>query len=134
MRFLWHVFGHDGSSYGTLSKSAGVSDALSQRLERFTWGQTNSAEYLDSLESEPAFWVEHLDNVTAITRVLAGEPDSAGRATLKFVTLLSSVEDWSHEVAPALQDLLDQRVWDPGGATPLEVTLRRDFLWGSQKK
>ena len=85
MRLRWHVFGHDGSSYRTLAKSTGVSDRVSQRLERFTWGQTNKAAYRDSLAARPAFWVEHIEDLTAITRVLTGETDDEGRFVFRGV-------------------------------------------------
>lgn len=89
-----HVFGCR-QGYRTLAASPDVTPQDVRELESFKFGQTDDPRYLQSLASEPAYWSRPLrSGKRAVTRVLAGEPDENGRATLLLVSAVVTTADW----------------------------------------
>ena len=116
-----HVFGCR-QGYRTLSGSADVTSAEREQLETFSFGQTNAAEYLDTLEINPAYWCRGLTSGRwAVTRVLKGTPDEKGRSTLLFVSALFDTVDWVRTLGADATPLLSQAdlwAWDGQAALP----------------
>lgn len=116
MQFSWHLFGNDGTGYRTLRHSKDLDSQTCERLERFTWGQSNDGAYLASLDASPAIWVEPVkgrQDLFALTRILRGHQDADGRPSLRFATLLVPPEVWANEVAPALFEVAcNDTLWD----------------------
>ena len=115
-----HIFG-TVRGYQTLAASPDVTDEERLLLESFSFGQTDSRAYLDSLSTEPSFWSRPLPSGRrALTRVLRGEPDDQGRATLLFVTVLLSNDAWVNSLACDDTLLLtNNRLWEWDGAPDL---------------
>lgn len=113
MSRTWHLFGNDGRRYRTLDHSPDLDPDVASRLERFSWGQARSADYLGTLDREPALWVEPLgDGRHAVTRVLQGEKDAAGRWSQTFLTLVVSSDEWAHSISTSLTRFCgDARTW-----------------------
>ena len=115
-----HVFGCR-TGYRTLAASAGVSRAEQAELESFSFGQTNAASYLQSLNHQPAFWCRPLSTGRwAVTRAFPGQPDDQGRSTLLFVTVLAEATAWTNALQGDATSLLDQpSVWQWDGKADL---------------
>jgi hypothetical protein len=107
-----HVFGsHRG--YTTLARSMGVTDSEKSALETLGFGQADDESYRTSLESEPALFGRVLSTGrVALTRCLPGEPDDAGRSTLRFVSALFDGLDWQRTLASRIQSLaMEPTLW-----------------------
>lgn len=115
-----HIFG-TVRGYQMLAASADVTDEERRLLESFSFGQTDSRAYLDSLPNEPSYWSRPLPSGRrAITRVLRGAPDDQGRATLLFVTVLLSNDTWVNSLAcDDTQLLTNSSIWEWDGAPDL---------------
>ncbi|MCX5634910.1 MAG: hypothetical protein NTW55_03585 [Planctomycetota bacterium] len=94
----FHVFG-SRKGYTTLAVSKDVTTQEQGELEQYSFGQTNNLQYLDSLESNPAYICRKLQSGRwAITRVKKGQPDEYNRYTLLFVTILLKDSDWLYNL------------------------------------
>lgn len=134
MRVERHVFG-SVRGYGTLAHSAGLTEADCRRLGCLSFGTPYDSTYPSSLNERIAYWSRPLDSSRrAVTRVLPGKPDDAGRPTLLFVTCVVDVEDWNFIVqgnAPAL--LRVGELWSWNGEPrlpPLEIADPVPGSWG----
>jgi|GEM_PF-2408579 len=106
-----HVFGSQ-RGYQCLAKSPGVSDADDQELSQFGFGQSADDRFLQGLAAHPTALGRMLPSGRfAITRVLAGELDVAGRSTLEFRTLIISVQDYLAVRAHLSALISDGRIW-----------------------
>jgi len=83
----YHLFAHQSGRYQTV-EALGISEADCKAVEQFFFGQTNSREYLKSLQAEPGIIWRSFDGQVAITRVREGMKDQNGRTTLAFETAL----------------------------------------------
>lgn len=100
-----HLFG-SRRGYQALAKSAGVSKAEDNALSEFGFGQSSDPAFLKGLATEPTAFGRRLPSGRiAITRVLAGPLDEAGRPTLERRTLLFSEHDY-HKVRTDLPALV----------------------------
>lgn len=103
--------------YRTLAASADVTPQERALLEPLVFGQSSDPAFLISLETEPAVFVRMLggeggEGRVALTRIFAGRPDEAGRATLELRTLLMSRDDYARLVRGSLDRLLaDEDLW-----------------------
>ena len=103
-----HLFGSQ-RGYQCLAKSAGVSKSEDDALSQFGFGQSSDDGFLQGLAHNPtAFGRELPTGRYAVTRVLCGNPDVAGRATLEFRTLIFSREQFLR-VRAAMPDLVSDR-------------------------
>lgn len=87
--FPCHVLAHHDGRYQT-TVSHGITPNETKALEQFLFGQTNNAEYLESLQSQPGIIWRRVGNRFALTRVRKGDTDPDGRSTLIFETLLDT--------------------------------------------
>lgn len=117
-----HVFA-SVRGYRTQFRSPSVTDSENAELESFSFGQTNDAEYIASLESHPAFIVRKLSSGRwAITRVFQGENDEYGRVTLLFHTLLISRHDWIERLGCDVLPILNHHIaWQDKEATEISI-------------
>jgi len=91
---LRHIFGSD-RGYKTLARSKEITKDEISQLENFSFGQTNSDSYLNSLLEKPAYFIRPLNaNNWALTRVFKGKSDEYHRATLLFITAIIKNADW----------------------------------------
>lgn len=103
MRRSWHLFGNDGRRYRTLAQSPDLDPSLASSLERFSWGQARSADYLCTLARDPALWVTPLAGGRhAVTRVFQGDKDEAGRWSQSFLTLIVPSDEWVSSISTSL--------------------------------
>ena len=116
MRVVRHVFG-SVRGYGTLARGPGLSDADCRKLGSLSFGTPYDADYPQSLAEHAAFWSRPLDETRrALTRVLPGKPDDAGRPTLLFVSCVVDAEEWNFELqADALTLLRLRELWEWNG-------------------
>jgi cell division septum initiation protein DivIVA len=91
--FDYHVFAHKAGRYQTAEASPTISASEKAMLEQYFFGQTNDAGYLSSLATTPGIMWRRIGDRFALTRVLSGERDPDGRATLRFETLLIAPAD-----------------------------------------
>lgn len=122
-----HVFG-SVSGYTTLGCDPGVSAADRHALELLGFGQTDDPEYLASLASLPAGIARPLPSGRyALTRCFLGPPDSAGRTTLRFVSLVFESQAWVQCVSLGVWSVLTSpAVWswtDSNSPTTARVTV-----------
>jgi hypothetical protein len=122
-----HVFG-SVSGYTTLGCDPGISAADRHALELLGFGQTDDPEYLASLASLPAGIGRPLPSGRyALTRCFLGPPDSAGRTTLRFVSLVFESQDWVQCVSLGVWSVLtSSAVWswtDSSSPTTARVTV-----------
>jgi hypothetical protein len=117
-----HVFGST-HGYQTLATSGGLSQAERKALESYAFGTPYEASYRDSLNRDVAYWSRPVGaSRRGITRVLAGQPDDAGRATLLFITAVVSVEDWNGTLSGDARPLLDREaLWKWDGSQTLQA-------------
>ncbi len=115
-----HVFGSI-SGYGTLARSPGLTDSEQQQLESLSFGTPYEPSYQASLSKQVACWSRPLGSGRrAISRVLPGRLDDAGRSTLLFVTAVVSAADWDLELQGDLRPLLARaELWEWDGAPEL---------------
>ena len=115
-----HVFGSI-SGYGTLARSPGLTDGEQQQLESLSFGTPYEPSYQASLSKQVACWSRPLGSGRrAISRVLPGRLDDAGRSTLLFVTAVVSAADWDLELQGDLRALLARaELWEWDGAPEL---------------
>jgi len=109
-----HVLGSiDG--YRTLACSPGVATADVAALEVLGFGQTDDAATLSSLASLPAGMGRPLPSgAYALTRCMEGPADSAGRRTLRFMSLVMTGLEWSETVCRhSWSILVDASNWTP---------------------
>ena len=111
--------------YATTHASMGLTSEEKQALEVLGFGQTDEAEYLQSISRYPAAFGRRLvSGRYAITRCFTGEPDTAGRQTLKFVTLVVSIDDWLNVVSRALRcTVADESLWNLVGKSTGHVRI-----------
>jgi hypothetical protein len=107
-----HVFG-SVSGYTTLGCDPGISATDRQALELLGFGQTDDPAYLASLDDFPAALGRPLPSGRyALTRCFLGPPDSAGRTTLRFVSLVFESRDWVQCVSFGVWSVLkSSAVW-----------------------
>lgn len=122
-----HVLG-SVSGYQTLAASPDVTAEEVRHLETLGFGQTDRPDYHASLEQRPSAIGRPLPTGRyAVTRCFAGQPDSAGRRTLLFATLIFTGRDWVDQVSRCLPELVqDGNVWGFRHRTdgkPVQVTL-----------
>jgi hypothetical protein len=115
-----HVFGSI-RGYGTLARGPGLTDADCRPLVSLSFGTPYDAAYPRSLNEKIAYWSRPLgDRRRAVTRVLPGKPDDAGRPTLLFVSCVVDVEDWDFALqGDALALLRVRELWEWNGAPEL---------------
>ena len=119
-----HVFGSQ-RGYECLAKSPGVAKSEDDALSQFGFGQSSDEGFLDGLARDPTALGRVLPTGRyALTRVLCGKPDVAGRATLEFRTLIFSQEDFltARTALPGL--VINLRLWQAGqfgAGTALEI-------------
>jgi len=115
-----HVFGSI-SGYGTLARSPGLTDSEQQQLESPSFGTPYEPSYQASLLAKVTYWSRPLGSGRrAISRVLPGRLDDAGRPTLLFVTAVVSVADWDLELEGDVRPLLARaELWKWDGAPQL---------------
>ena len=132
MRVERHVFGSI-HGYGTLARSPGLSDADCRRLSSLSFGTPFDAAYPRSLTEKAAYWSRPLGpERRAVTRVLPGRPDDAGRPTLLFISCVVDAEDWNFALQGDAQALLRVReLWEWNGATRLQALELPDPAPGS---
>jgi len=90
--FDYHIFAHKGGRYQTTDVSPTITPAEKAMLEQYFFGQSNDDAYLSSLATAPGIIWRRIEDRFALTRVLAGQRDANGRATLRFETLLIAGE------------------------------------------
>lgn len=122
-----HVFG-SVSGYTTLGCDPGISATDRQALELLGFGQTDDPAYLASLDDLPAALGRPLPSGRyALTRCFLGPPDSAGRTTLRFVSLVFESRDWIQCVSFGVWSVLTSfAVWswtDSSSPTTARVTV-----------
>lgn len=106
MRIERHVFGSI-TGYATLARSAGLTAGEQQELESLSFGTPYDRSYQASLLKKVAFWSRPLaSGKRAVSRVLPGRPDDAGRPTLLFVTAVVSADDWNLTLQGDVRPLL----------------------------
>ncbi len=89
-----HIFG-SYKGYRTLGCSEDLLEQERKKLEIFSFGQTSSLEYLDSLKNNPAFLMRPIsESKYGLTRVFKGPLDDHKRSTLLFMTAVISKKDW----------------------------------------
>lgn len=110
-----HCFG-SREGYRTIARSADVTDAEDAELRGFGFGQSSDRGFLEGLEREPsAFGRPLAGGRLAITRIFAGDPDEAGRATLELRTILVCVPDIAPLMRAGLGAVLQlPGLWDRG--------------------
>lgn len=115
-----HVFGSI-SGYGTLARSPGLTAHECRQLESVAFGTPYEPSYQTSLSRKVACWSRPLGpGKRAISRVLQGQPDDAGRPTLLFVTAVVSADDWNFTVQGDVRPLLRQaELWKWDGSPNL---------------
>ncbi len=108
-----HIFGSI-RGYATIACSSMVTEQEKKELEQFSFGQTNSQDYLNSLSSNPAIISKKLcSGRWAITRVMKGTNDEYNRCTLLFVTAILSENDWLYSLKCNMRLLLsDNNIWN----------------------
>ena len=90
-----HIFG-SVRGYTTLGKSEDLSSEEIAELEILSFGQTNEASYMNSLQISPAYICRSLcSGRRAVTRVFQGKPDEHNRITLLFVSAVMKSDDWN---------------------------------------
>lgn len=101
-----HVLG-SWSGYKTLRASADIAAQDITALEILGFGQTNDEAFLSSLDQVPAAFGRPLPSGRyGVTRCFLGSPDSAGRTTLLFATLVFDRQDWVSHASGGLPSLL----------------------------
>ncbi len=101
-----HVFGSI-TGYATLARSAGLTAGERQELESLSFGTPYDPSYQASLLKKAAVWSRPLGSgKRAVSRVLPGRPDDAGRPTLLFVTAVVSAADWNLTLQGDVRPLL----------------------------
>jgi hypothetical protein len=115
-----HVFG-SVTGYATLACSAGLSNDERQQLESASFGTPYEPSYQASLTQRVACWSRPLrSGRRAVSRVLPGRPDDAGRPTLLFVTAVVAPEDWDFTLQGDVRPLLRRgELWKWDGAPDL---------------
>jgi len=104
---LVHVFGSI-SGYTTLACDPGISPADREALELLGFGQTDDENYLSSLNDLPVALGRALPSGRyAVTRCFLGPADSAGRTTLRFISLVVDPQDWIDCVSVGLWSVLN---------------------------
>jgi len=116
--------------YRTVAASPELTPRELAALEPLVFGQTSDAGFLASLDHDPAVFLRMLPGEAgpgrfAITRLFAGHPDEAGRATLELRTLLMARGDYERLVRSSLdrilahEDLWSRSHFDSGRALSL---------------
>ena len=120
MRIERHILG-SVSGYVTLARSTGLSEPECRQLESLSFGTPYDSSYHTSLSKRMAWWSRPLGSgKRAVTRVLPGEPDDAGRPTLLFVTAALAEDEWDHLLQGDVRVLLGSRaLWQWDGAAKL---------------
>ena len=106
-----HVFG-SRKGYQTLARSAGLSSDDERVLAQFGFGESSDERFLSGLATEPTAFARPLPSGRmAITRVLAGPLDDAGRPTLERRTVIVDRDAYA-ALRPGLAGLLaDAGFW-----------------------
>lgn len=122
-----HVFG-SVSGYTTLACDSGISASDREAMEILGFGQTDDRQYINALRTDPVAVGRPLPSGDyAVTRCLAGPPDSAGRATFRFISLVFRAAEWRDQVSLGLSSVLNQHaawIWNaPGDATSVQVAV-----------
>lgn len=119
---LWHSFSRGREGYYTDAKSSELSDHLADALQRYAWGQARSGRYHATLGVDPAFWIESIEGSIAITRILPGEVDPAGRSTFRFFSLVVARAVYRDTILPRLAAILrSQEIWRPSAQGSIEA-------------
>jgi len=106
MRVGIHLLG-SRHGYRTLAASDDVTVDERHALEALDFGQSADAAFLHSLESEPSAFLRHLPSGRlSLTRLFAGPPDDANRATLELRTLLLQPDDYARLIRSDLERTL----------------------------
>lgn len=84
----YHLLAHRDGRYRTCEQTPGVTTAERAALEQLFFGQSNSADYLKSLQQEPGVIWRYVGQRVALTRVRRGKPDSHGRPTLEYESIV----------------------------------------------
>lgn len=114
------------SGYQTVLKSSGLAEEDRKKLESLGFGQTDQESFLSSLEKNPAAIGRPLPSGGyAVTRCLRGEPDTAGRTTLKFISIIFNENDWIQTASKCLPDLLHNLdIWNEVCSDPHTLNVR----------
>ena len=120
MQIERHVFGSI-SGYATLARSSGLTDSERRQLENLSFGTPYEPSFQASLSKTVAYWSRPLGSgKRAVSRVLPGRPDDAGRPTLLFVTAVVSAEDWNLTLQGDVRPLLRRaELWEWDGSPEL---------------
>ncbi len=117
MRFGSHLLASE-RGYRTVASSPEITPRERAALEPLVFGQSADAAFLASLERDPAGFVRMLpadagaQPRVALTRVFAGRPDEAGRATLELRSLLTSLDDYERLARCNLERVLgEESLW-----------------------
>ncbi|MEY2714999.1 MAG: hypothetical protein RIT24_1342, partial [Planctomycetota bacterium] len=108
---LVHILG-SRAGYTTLDASGGVSAAERSELEVLSFGDATNAEAMDRLEANPSMIGRRLRSGRfAISRMLPGGSDDAGRPTIEVVTLVVDETGYSEAVDALPRLAADSRIW-----------------------
>lgn len=108
---LVHILG-SRAGYTTLDASAGLSAAERSELEVLSFGDATSTEVMDRLETIPSMIGRRLrSGRLAVSRMLGGGSDDAGRPTIEIVSLVIEMADCSALVGALPTLAADARVW-----------------------
>ncbi|MBU0617007.1 MAG: hypothetical protein KKI02_04765, partial [Planctomycetes bacterium] len=120
MQIERHVFGSI-SGYATLARSSGLTDGERRQLENLSFGTPYEPSFQASLSKTVAYWSRPLGSgKRAVSRVLPGRPDDAGRPTLLFVTAIVAADDWDLTLQGDVRPLLRRaELWEWDGAPEL---------------
>jgi len=114
-----HVFG-SVAGYRTLARSPGLSGQDCRFLETFSFGQPPSQAFVDSLARNPAYWVRPFGSRRALTRLVPGSPDEAGRSTVLMISAIVAATDWDVALRGDVDPLLRSApLWQWDGAAQL---------------
>lgn len=121
MRIERHIFGSkDG--YQTLAASPGLSADACKALNGFAFGTIYDSSVRDSFKKSAGYWSRPVgQRYRAITRILPGEPDDAGRQTLLFISAIVPTEYWDQVLTGDARPLLNRSEfwkWDRSARIP----------------
>jgi hypothetical protein len=106
-----HILG-SRIGYTTLASSPGVSDVERRELEVLSFGDATNAELMSRLESEASMVGRRLRSGRfAISRMIPGGTDDAGRPTIEVVTLLLDRTGYAASVGALHRLVGDIRFW-----------------------
>tara|TARA_R110000744_G_scaffold380561_1_gene502599 strand:- start:30811 stop:32766 length:1956 start_codon:yes stop_codon:yes gene_type:complete len=125
------------SGYKTVVKSRSLDAYDLNQLESMGFGQTDQESYLSSLDQFPAAIGRPLQSRRyAVTRCLRGAPDTAGRTTFKFVSLIFEHDDWVKTVSKCVTQLFQSLdIWHEVLTAPTNISV--DFImksWPADQK